>query len=64
MFDERVFDKGITVNLRLMDNPRCADRRPLINTQDLIIVGGEPLSGDNQAVGENARPVGEAAAST
>lgn len=59
MLNKRVFDKGIAVNLRLVNDSRCADRRPLINPQDFIIVCGQAPGGDNMTVGENARIVGQ-----
>lgn len=51
MLNKRVFDKGVAVNLRLVNDSRCADRRPLINAQDFIIVGGQASGGDNMTVG-------------
>ena len=59
MLNKRVFDKGVAVNLRLVNDSRCADRRPLINAQDFIIVGGQASGGDNMTVGEDARIVGQ-----
>jgi hypothetical protein len=46
-----VVHEGITVNLRLMNDARSADRRPLVDLQKFVAVGGQPLGGDNQAVG-------------
>jgi hypothetical protein len=51
MLNKRVFDKGVAVNLRLVNDARSADRRPLINAQDFVAVGGQTLGGDNKRVG-------------
>lgn len=61
MLNKGPFDEGVAVNLRLMDDPRGADRGPLVNLQDFITVTGEALSGDNQAAGEDPRLVGQPA---
>ena len=47
VLDKSVFDKRIAVNLCLVNDARCADRGPLINAQDFIVVGSQTLSGDN-----------------
>lgn len=51
MLNEGPLDKGVAVDLRLMDDPRGADRSPLVNLQDFVAVVGKTLGGDNQAAG-------------
>ncbi len=40
MFDKSVFDEGLAIDLRLVENARRADGGSLIDLQDLVAIGG------------------------
>ena len=51
MFDKRVFNEGIAVDLRLVENARGADGGSLIDLQHFVAIGGQPTGGNDLTVG-------------
>ena len=64
VFNKSMLNHGIAVDLRLVNNPRGADRGALIYLQHFVGIRSESLSGNHQTVGENTRLVGDSADAT
>ena len=64
MFDKRMLNEGIAVDLCLVENARGTHNGSLIDLQHFVTIGGQAAGGNHLAVGEETRFVGKAAITT